>query len=293
MGRSMIALLAAAIALVAASARAQSGQRVLAPTLLAAHDLPANAITTFALSCRPGFVATSAGIRKPAPGAALLSSTPVGHRTYRFRFGNPATNGKQRVTVAVACRKLAGLGHTRYKLKLTPLKPVTVTAPPGKAAGVSLGCPQGTVPAGAGADLDPVGQRSLQAYRVGFRVSLRRRTSTLRRFSFSVQNAGSQSRTAVLYGTCVTLGRARGAPRVRLHVEVRTVRAGVSAGNQTFRRRCQRGWFALAVGFDARSRLTRVDGAVAVGTGGRWTVSTDADTPAAVDLQLTCARLGS
>lgn len=291
MGRLAIALLAASVALVAAAARAQNQQHVVATTVFAAHGLPANAITTFTVACPSGYIATSAGIAKRAPGATPLAITPAGLRAYRFRFGNPVRNGKQRVTAAVACRKLAAAGQTRYKLKLKALKPTTVTAPAGKVAGASLACPSGTVPAGAGADLDPNRQKSLQAYRGGLRLSIRRQTSTLNRFSLSVQNAGSQPRTVVLYGVCITLARAAGAPRQRLHVQVTTFRVDVSAGNQSFSRPCRRGWFSLAAGFAVRTRMTQVDGAVAVASGGRWLVSSDADTPSPADLQLTCARL--
>jgi hypothetical protein len=289
MGRAAIALLAAGIALVAASARAQGEQRVLAPSVFATRDLPANAITTFTVPCRSGFIATSGGIAKRAPGASLLAIAPVGLRAYRFRFGNPVTNDKQRVTVAVACRRVAAGGEAKYNLRLKSLKATTVTAPPRKAAGALLACPSGTVPAGAGADLDPSRAKSVRAYRGGLRLTIRRQTSTLSRFSLSVQNAGSQSRQVVFYGGCVTL--VSGAPRERLHVELKTFRVEVEAVNQSFRRPCRRGWFSLAAGFAVRSRLTQVDGAIAVGSGGRWSVSTDADTPAPADLQLTCARL--
>jgi hypothetical protein len=291
MGRVAIALVAAGIALVVASARAQGEQRVLTPSVFVTHNLPPNAITAFGVACRRGFIATSAGIAKPAAGATLLAITPVGVRAYRFRLGNPVTNAKQRVTVAVACRKPVASGQAKYKLKLKALKPTTAKAPPGKVAGVSLACPPGTVPAGAGADLDPNRQKSVQGYRGGLRLTIRRQTSTLNRFSFSVQNAGSQTRAVVIYGGCVSLARAPGAPRERLHVEVTTFRVDVSAGNQSFSRRCRRGWFSLTAGFAVRSRLTHVDGAVAVGSGGRWTVSSDADTPSPAELQLACARL--
>jgi hypothetical protein len=288
MGRLVLALLAVATALVAVSAHAQSQRRVLTPTVLFARGLPANAVTTFAVSCRLGYVATSAGVARPAPGTALLAVTPSGTRSYRFRLGNPAGNGRKRVTVAVACRKLVP-ADGRYRLRLALTKPVAVSMAPHATAGASLACPSGTVPAGAGADLDPGRPRA----RGGPRVSIRRETSTLGRFSFSVLNGTSRARRVALYGSCATLARAAGAPLRRLHVEVLTFTVDVSAANQTFARRCRRGWFALAAGFSARSRLTRVDGAVAVGAGGRWTASNDADTPAAVDLQLTCARLGA
>jgi hypothetical protein len=292
MGKAAIALLATGIALVAASARAQSEQRVLASSVFATRTLPANVVTTFGVTCPSGFIATSAGIAKPAPGAFVLAIIPVGLRTYRFRFGNPATNDKQRVTVAVACRKVAASRPAKYKLRLRSLKETTVTAQPGKAAVASLACPSGTAAAaGAGADLDPNRQNSAQAYRGVLRVSIRRQTSTLSRFSFSVQNTGSQARAVVFYGGCVTLTRAAGAPRERLHLGVTTFRVDVRTGSQSFSRRCRRGWFALAAGFAQPSRLTQVDGAIAVGSGGRWSVSSDADSPAPADLQLACARL--
>jgi hypothetical protein len=226
------------------------------------------------------------------PRGTAASITPVGLRTYRFRLGNPSANDKQRVTVAVACRKLATSGRAKYKLRLRSLRSTTVTAQPGKPARASLACPSGTVAAaGVGADLDPSRQNSAGAYRGGLRVSIRRQTSMLSRFSFSVRNTGSQARTVVFYGGCVTLTRAPGAARERLHLAVTTFRVDARTGSQSFSRRCRRGWFALAAGFAQPSRLTQVDGAIAVGSGGRWSVSSDADSPAPADLQLACARL--
>jgi hypothetical protein len=102
-----IALLAVGIALVAASARAQIGQVVVARAVHASHDLPANAVKAFAVVCRASYAAASAGISTPAPGTTVLAVAPVGLSGYRFRIGNPATNGDRRVSVAVACRKLA------------------------------------------------------------------------------------------------------------------------------------------------------------------------------------------
>ena len=106
MGRWVIALVAAGVVLVAAAARAQSGQVVLAPTVYASHNLPSDAITGFTVTCPPGYVAVSAGVSSPGAGSTLLSVRPVGLRAYTFRFGNPATNDPTRVTVAVACRKI-------------------------------------------------------------------------------------------------------------------------------------------------------------------------------------------
>src|SRR5262245_17380033 len=196
-----IALLAVGIALVAASARAQSEQVVAAPTVYAAHGLPANAVTTFAATCSPGFAATSAGISTPAPGTSVLAIAPAGPRGYRFRIGNPVTNGDQRVRVAVACRKvLAARSGPRFTLRLKPLKTTYLVVAARKAASATLACPSGTVPAGGGVDLDPGGGKTVDAYRVGPGVSLRRQTATLRRFSFSLQNTATQAKRVAVYG---------------------------------------------------------------------------------------------
>jgi len=290
--RRTIALLVAGIALVAASARAQTEQRVVVRSVLAGRQLPANAVTSFGTGCPAGFVATSAGITRRAPGVTTLALAPVGLTDYRLRLGNPANNGRRRVTVAVACRTLAGAGSTNYRLKLAPLKPSHVTAPAGKAATATLACPGGTVPVGAGADLDPARQRAAHAFRGGLRLALRSETSTLRRLSFRVQNTGSRSRTVTLYGGCLTLARAAGAPRLRLHVVVTTFSVAVASGHQTFTRRCRSGWFSLAAGFSLPGKLAQVDGAAALASGGRWLVSSDAAAEVPAQLQLTCARLG-
>src|SRR4051812_42995951 len=108
MERWVIVLLAAGIALVAASARAGTEQVVVSPTVFASHELPSNAVTGFAVTCPPGFAAVSAGVTSPRAGSTLLTVKPVGPRGFVFRFGNPVTNDATRVTVSVACRKLGG-----------------------------------------------------------------------------------------------------------------------------------------------------------------------------------------
>ena len=288
-----IALLAAGIALVAASARAQSAQVVVAPTVYATHELPANAVTRFAVSCAAGYSASSAGIATPAPGTTVLAIAPVGLRGYRFRIGNPATNGDQRVRVAVACRKVLSAGSgPRFTLKLKPLETRFLTVPARKAASVTLACPPGTVPARGGVDLDPRGGKSVEAYRFGPGVSLRRQTATLRRFSFSLQNTAMQAKRVALYGGCLTLTREAGAPRTRLHVRATTYRVLVHPGAQVLTRRCRPGWVSLAAGFSLRNRVTNAAGAAAVAGGGRWSVVSDAVSDTLADVQLACGRVG-
>ena len=106
MGKWVIALLATGVALVAASARAQTGQVLLGPTVYSSRNLPANAITRFTVGCPRGYFAVSGGVSSPGPGSTLLSVRPVGLRAYTFRFGNPVTKDSTRVTVLVACRTI-------------------------------------------------------------------------------------------------------------------------------------------------------------------------------------------
>jgi hypothetical protein len=286
-------LLAVGIALVAASARAQSAQVVVAPTVYATHDLPANAVTTFTVACSAGYAATSAGIATPGPGTTVLAIAPVGLRGYRFRIGNPATNGDQRVSVSVACRKvLSSISGPRLTLKLKPLKTRYLAVPARKAASVTLACPRGTVPARGGMDLDPGGVKTVAAYRVGPGVGLRRQTATLRQFSFSLQNTATQAKRVALYGGCLTLTREAGAPPARLYVRATTYRVLVHPGAQVVTRRCRPGWVSLSAGFSLRNRVTSAAGAAAVAGGGRWSVLSDAATDTLADVQLACGRVG-
>jgi hypothetical protein len=290
--RRGIALLAMGVALVAATARAQPAQVVLAPTVYATHAVPSNAITAFTVTCPPGYLAASAGISKPAPGTTVLALAPVGVSAYRFRIGNPATNGDQRATVAVACRKVRPAAvNPRFTLKLTPLKVKYLTVSPRRASSAALVCPPGTVPAGAGVDVAPGRQKATGAYRPGPGVSVRRQTATLRRFSFSLLNLEPRAKRVAVYGGCLTLAREAGAPRERLHVKVTTFRVLLDPGSQAVTRRCRSGWISLAAGYALRSKSTNAAGAAAVAAAGRWSLLSDADGATTADVQLACARL--
>jgi hypothetical protein len=287
-----IALLAVGIALVAASARAQSGQVVVASTVYASHDLPSNTVTAFAAVCPAGYAAASAGISTPAPGTTVLAIAPVGLSGYRFRIGNPSGNGDQRVRVAVACRKVLAAGTgSRLTLKLKALRTTYLTVPARKAASATLACPPGTVPAGGGVDLARGRGTTVEAYRAGPGVSVRRQTATLRRFSFSLQNPATQPKRVAVYGGCLTLTHEAGAPRERLHVRTTTYRVLVHPGAQVVTRRCRPGWFSLAAGFSLRAGSTNAAGAAAVARGGRWSLVSDAATDTLADVQLACGRL--
>ena len=60
--------MAAGVVLVAAAARAQTDQVVLAPTVFASHDLPSNAITGFTVTCPSGYAPSARGVSSPGPG---------------------------------------------------------------------------------------------------------------------------------------------------------------------------------------------------------------------------------
>jgi hypothetical protein len=290
MSTRVITLLAVFGALAVGAARAQV---VLAPTIFHTADLPSNAITNFIVACPPGHVAVSAGVFRPAPGTTLLASRPVTLRAYSFRVGNPVKHARQHVTVSNACRKVRAPGSAPLVLRLRLLRTRLVNVPPGTTGSASLTCPAGMVSAGSGEDLDP--QRRAKGFLPGFgtHLSLRRATASARSFSFAVRNSGSTSLSVVLYGSCVTVVRQPGNPRERLHIRITTFTETVHPGPQTIVRRCPRGWVSVAAGFALHSPLTSLTGAAAVGVGGRWSLVSDARGPAAVDLQLSCARLAA
>lgn len=287
MVRRVTAFAAACIALAAASARAQSDQVVLTPTVLSGRALPANAITTFTVACRAGFVAVSAGVTSPAPGTTVLAIAPAGLAAYRFRIGNPAANGSQRVGVAVACRKLGARASAAYVLRLRTLKAKVVVVRPRSSVAATVRCPAGTAPAGGGFDLAPT--RAARGFG-GTTLSLRRETATLTATSFVVANSGSSARRVSLQPSCLTLLRTAGAPARRLHVSVTTFRVPLRPGAQTLARSCRRGWFALDAGFALHARTTSVEGAAVSARGGRWRIA-GTSAGALVDVQLACGRI--
>jgi hypothetical protein len=285
MGKRVIALVAVAAALAAPSSLAQV---VLAQSVFRAAHLPSNTVRSFTVTCAAGYVAASAGISSPAPGTTLLSSRPSGLAAYRFRFGNPASNSNQRVTVVVACRRLFSKLATR--LKVTPLH-LKVKVPAGKLTTAGFLCPPHTAPAGWGEDLAPI--RS-QGYVPGAaaRLSVRKASMHLRGFSFALRNNGSTVRSVTLYGTCLTALRPAGASPERLQVKITTFRVPLQAGSQRVVHSCPTGWVSLAAGYALPSPATTIDGAAAIGRSGRWWIASDAEGQPTADLQLVCARLG-
>lgn len=284
MGKWVIALVAVAAALAAPSSLAQV---VLAQSIFRAASLPSNTVRTFTVTCTAGYVAVSAGVSKPAPGATLLGIRPSGLAAYTFRFGNPATNPNQHVTVVVACRRFSFKLPTR--VKVTPLQ-LKVKVPAGKLTAAGLLCPPSTAPAGWGDDLAPV-QSHGYVPGAAARVSVRKASMHVRGFSFSVRNSGSKAQSVTLYGTCLTVFRPAGASRVRLEVRITTFRVPLQAGSQRVSHSCPTGWVSLAAGYALRSPVTTIDGAAAIAKGGRWWIVSDAEGRPTADLQLVCARL--
>jgi hypothetical protein len=285
MGKWVIALVAVAAALAAPSSLAQV---VLAQSIFHAANLPSNTVRTFTVACPAGYVAVSAGVSSPARGAMLLSIRPSGVEAYTFRVGNPAANDDQQVTVVVACRRF--FFKLPNRVQVTPLQ-LKVNVPAGRRSAAGLLCPPNTAPAGWGDDLAPV-QSHGYVPGAAARVSVRKASMHPRGFSFSVRNSGSKARTVTLYGTCLTVVRPAGGSRERLHVKITTFRVPLQRGSQRVVHSCPTGWVSLAAGYALRSPVTTIDGAAAIGQGGRWWIASDARSEAGADLQLVCARLG-
>src|SRR5207244_2785296 len=119
-----------------------------------------------------------------------------------------------------------------------------------------------------------------------------RQTAGLHGFTFAARNGGTKAHSVAFYGTCVTVVRPPGAPRQRLRIKIDTNTTPIHPGSQVVKQSCPRGWSAPAVGFAVPAGLT-MDGAAAVRSGGRWSVTSSSDAPALADLQLVCGRLAS
>jgi hypothetical protein len=283
MSKWVIVLVAVVAALAAPSSLAQV---VLAQSVFRTANLPSNTLRTFPVTCAAGYLAVSAGVASPAPGATLLGIRPSGLAAYTFRFGNPVTNSGQQVKVVVACRRFFFKPPTR--VKVTPLR-LKVKVPAGKLTVAGLPCPPRTAPAGWGHDITSVQSRSAPG--VGARVTVRKASIHLRGYSFSVRNSGATAQSVTLYGTCLTALRQVGAPRERLLVRITTFYAQLQGASKRVVHNCPTGWVSLAAGYALRSPVTTIAGAAAIGRGGRWWITSDADRRTAADLQLVCARL--
>jgi hypothetical protein len=284
MNKWVIALVAAAAALVAPSSLAQV---VLSKSVFHTVDLPSSTIRSVLVSCPRGYVAASAGISNPAPGVTLLSIRPWGVGGYRFRFGNPAANADQQVTVVAACRSFAFKSAARLKVAQVQMR---VKVPGGQLKPAALPCPSNTLPAGWGGDIAPA-HSARGSVPSAARMSLRTVSMGLGGFSFSLRNTGTKTQSVTLYGTCLTALSPVGTSRERLRVRITTFPVLLQPGSRRVVRSCATGWVSLAAGYVLRSPATTIDGVAAVGASGRWWVASDAEGQAAADLKLVCARL--
>jgi hypothetical protein len=284
--RWVIGFVVVAAGLVAPSSLAQV---VLSRSVFRTVGLPSKTIKNAAVSCPRGYAAVSAGVSNPAPGVTVLSIWPSGLAGYKFRLGNPVTNSDQQVTVVVACR------HFVFKIPTTRLKvqPVQMKlrVPAGQLRTTAFRCPPGTVPAGWGYDIASVKSGRGSAPGAAARVSLRRISMHPGGFSFSLRNSGSKAQSVSLSGTCLTVLRPAGTTRERLHVKIITFRVPLQTRSRRVVRRCPAGWVSLSAGYALRSPASTIDGAAAVGAGGRWWVASDSEGGATADLQLVCTRL--
>jgi hypothetical protein len=275
MGKRVIGLAALGAVLAATAVRAQP---VVARTVYAVHTLRAGAASAFTASCPRGYLAVSGGVARPARGTRLLGMQPLGAESLRFRFGNPSGNGARRVQVALACRKAAG-GGPSLRLKAVGR---TIVIGPHAARSAALACPAGAIPGGAG----------FEGAAGGAVASTRAVVATRSGFRFTIGNAARRAARVVVHGSCLRpVGRA-GSSLAPLRVRITTFADPAGAGLRSIGHRCRSGWVALGTGYSLRSAALRVEGAVALGRGGRWWVASRSS-QATVLLQLVCARLGA
>jgi hypothetical protein len=273
LGRWIVTLTAAAALVVVPSALPKGAS---ARNVARSFTLGTGAVKSVTVRCPRGWVAASGGIRSAGDGTATLAIRPAGGQAVSVRLANRAGNPPQRATVAASCLGLPGGRSAPYYKASHVQRKISVAGAAQKQAG--LRCPAGTVAAGAGF---AVSSPTLQ---------VRQSTSTLNRFSFTVENVSVRARAAVLYGTCLTLVRPPGARSLRLNVRVITTTTPLPPGDRVVNEACPRGWFGLATGYSL-SASVKLAGSIASPGGGRWSLTNPASKPLLADLQLTCARV--
>jgi hypothetical protein len=272
LGRWTLTLTAAAALVVVPSAlpRSDSARNVARSLTLGAH-----AVKSITVSCPRGWVAASGGVRAAGEGTATLSIRPASAASVGIRVAN-RTGDPQQVSVAATCLGLpGGSSAPRYKSSRVQRK---ISVPGGAQKQARLGCPAGTVAAGAGFAVPSPA------------VEIRQSTRTVNRFLFTVENDSAQARPVVLYGTCLTLVRPAGSRLVRLNVRVITSTTPLPPGEQTVTQACPRGWFGLATGYSLPASV-KLSATVASPTGGRWSLTNPETKPLLPDLQLACGRI--
>jgi len=272
LGRWLITLTLAAALVVVPSAlpRDTSARNIGRSFTLSAH-----ALKSVTVNCPSGWVAASGGVRSAGDGTAALAIRPAGASAVSLRVAN-RTGDPHFVSVAATCLGLPGGRSAPHYRASRVQRKILVAGLARKQAG--LGCPAGTVAAGAGF---AISSPALQ---------IRESTRSVNRFSFTVENDGARARPAVLYGTCLTLVRPSGSRRVRLNVRVMTATTPLPPGDRVVNEACPRGWFGLATGYSLPASVT-LSATVAVPGGGRWSLTNPLSKPLLADLQLTCGRV--
>jgi hypothetical protein len=251
-------------------------QTVVGRTALRTIDLRPGTTKALAVSCPSGYLAVSAGVSRPASGVTTLSVRATGPRSFLARFRNPAANPRRKVTVGAACRR-AAQGPARLRLK--PLKPVTVRVGPSSQKRVELTCPRGTFPGTAGFDLG----------RTDVTPVLESETQTFRAFMFRVVNRGATAGTVSLHAGCLTAVRPPGFS-TKLQVGLTSETVQIDPGTHVVTRRCTAGWLPLAAGYSVRPGL-EIQGAAVTLHAGRWSVTNRADGDLPATFELVCGRL--
>ncbi len=272
MGRLILTLTAAAALVVVPSAlpRGASTRNVARSFTLGAH-----AVKGVTVSCPRGWVAASGGVRAAGDGTAALAIRPEGASAVSLRVAN-RTGDPQFVSAAATCLGLPGGRSAPYYRASRVQRKISVAGGAHKKAG--LGCPAGTVAAGAGFAISSLA------------LQVRESTRTVNRFSFTVENDSARARPAILYGTCLTLVRPPGSRHMRLNVRVITSTTPLPPGDRVVNEACPRGWFGLATGYSLPASVT-LSATVAVPGGGRWSLTNPLTKPLLPDLQLACARV--
>jgi hypothetical protein len=272
LGKFIITLTAAAALVVVPSALPKGAS---ARSVAHSFTLGAHAVKSVTVSCPRGWVAASGGVRTAAEGTATLAIRPAGASAVSLRVANRSGNPRF-VSVAATCLGLPGGRSAPHYRASRVQRKILVAGLAQKQAG--LGCPAGTVAAGAGFS---VSTPALQ---------VRESTRSVNRFSFTVENDSARARPAVLYGTCLTLVRPPGSRRLRFNVRVITETTPLPPGDRVVNEACPRGWFGLATGYSLPASVT-LSATVAVPGGGRWSLTNPASKPLLPELQLACGRV--
>jgi hypothetical protein len=251
-------------------------------------DLPSGEVTSFTVTCPPGYSAASGGVFTPAPGTIPLKSLPLPSGAgWSFRFINRVGNPAGKVTVVVFCLKAIKatikfppkkVVKVTFKAKPSTVKLGPVIVSPGDAKKLTLPCPTGQAPSGAGFDVAPsTGKRFLadsEPIPQGFQPSVFLTTimPVPGAWNFTLVNVSGADQPAILSGTCLPrtyskkFGKRRRSATFKIFRE--TVQDTVPPGEARFAHRCSANRLAIGSGFSSESTLVFSDGTGAGGADG-------------------------